>query len=422
MTTKPSAGSTAPTRQKFDLVVYGASSFVGQILCRYLLQRFGVDGGLRWALAGRSQSKLDAVKLALGPDAAALKIMLADASDDAALTKMCRATRTIVSTVGPYALYGEALVRACVETGTDYCDLTGEPQWIRQMLARYEAAAVNSGARIVHSCGFDSIPSDLGVDFLQRECVSAFGEPAVSVKMRVKALRGGLSGGTAASLMNAVREATRSAEVRRELANPYSLCTHGSAPKTRQPNLRGAAYDPDFNAWLAPFVMAAINTRIVQRSHALQGRPWGEDFRYDEATLFAGGLKGRASASLMAAGLGGFMLASALPPIRFVLERFVLPAAGEGPSAKSQERGLFELHFFGRTRGGKTLRVNVSGDRDPGYGSTAKMLGEAAAMLALDCPKKALKGGFWTPATAFGQGLTTRLIQHAGLRFELMSI
>ncbi len=405
---------------KYDLIVYGASSFVGQILCRYLLQRFGVGGELRWALAGRSKGKLERVRTALGADAAEMTILIADASDAVALKKLCRATGTIASTVGPYALYGEALVRACVETGTDYCDLTGEPQWIRQMLIRYESAAQKSGARIVHSCGFDSIPSDLGVHFLQRECVQRFGAPSATVKMRVKALRGGLSGGTAASLMHALKEATGSAALRRELADPYSLCSTGKPPKTRQPNLRGVAFDPDFNAWLAPFVMAAINTRIVQRSHSLQGHPWGDDFRYDEATLFSAGLKGRAAASLMALGLGGFMLAGLLAPSRFVLERFVLPAAGEGPSAKAQAAGFFDLRFFGQTRAGKTLRVKVTGDRDPGYGSTAKMLGEAAAMLALSCPKKTLKGGFWTPATAFGQGLIERLVQHAGLEFEVL--
>jgi short subunit dehydrogenase-like uncharacterized protein len=405
----------------FDLIVYGASSFVGQILARYLVQRFGVAGPLKWAIAGRAQGKLESLRKELGEDASQLTILLADASDAEALAKMCKRTRAVVSTVGPYALYGEPLIHACVENGTDYCDLTGEPQWIRKMLLRYEAAAQQSGARIVHSCGFDSIPSDLGVDFLQRHCQKQFGEAAVAVKMRVKAIRGGLSGGTAASLMNAIKEAVKNAELRRELANPYSLCT-GAPPKTRQPILRAAAFDADFNAWLAPFVMAPINTRIVQRSHALQGRPWGDGFCYDEAMMFASGARGGVSAHLTAAGIGGFMLASALPPSRWFLQRWVLPSAGEGPSAKSQERGFFDLRFFGRTASGKTLRVKVTGDRDPGYGSTAKMLGEAAAMLALPGANrsKPQKGGFWTPATAFGAPLVERLEANAGLRFELL--
>ena len=414
-----------PKSPEHDLIVYGASSFVGQILCQYLLQRFGVEGELRWALAGRSQAKLAAVKAQLGPQAASLSILIAEGTDAAALAKLCRSTRAVVSTVGPYALYGTALVQACVENGTDYCDLTGEPQWIGKMLTQFEAAAQRSGARIVHSCGFDSIPSDLGVDFLQRQCLAQFGEPAVHVKMRVKAMRGGLSGGTAASVLNAVKEATGSAAVRRELANPYSLCSQGDSPKTRQPNLRGVAFDPDFDAWLAPFVMAAINTRIVHRSHSLQAGPahaypWGEDFTYDEATLFASGLKGRVAASLMAAGIGGFMLASALPPSRWALQRFVLPGAGEGPSPKAQAHGFFDLRFLGKTRSGKTLRTQVTGDRDPGYGSTSKMLGEAAALLALKLPKKQLKGGFWTPATAFGPLLVERLTAHAGLTFAVL--
>jgi short subunit dehydrogenase-like uncharacterized protein len=402
----------------YDLVVYGATSFVGQILARYLLQRFGHNGDLRWALAGRSQAKLTALKQTLGAEN--LPIVLADASDDVALKKMCRSTVAVVSTVGPYALYGEPLVRACVENGTHYCDLTGEPQWIRKMLSAYETAAQRSGARIVHSCGFDSIPSDLGVDFLQQHGVQQFGEPAVRVKMRVKALRGGLSGGTALSLLNAVKEAASNKALRRELANPYSLCSQSAAPKTRQPNLHGAQFDDDFAAWIAPFVMAPINTRIVQRSHALQGRPWGEAFTYDEAMLMGTGLKGRTSAYVTAAGIGAFMVASALPPSRWMLARFVLPAAGEGPSPAAQAGGFFDLRFVGHTASGRTLRCKVTGDRDPGYGSTAKMLGEAAAMLALDHSATNQKGGFLTPASAFGQPLVARLVEHAGLKFELM--
>jgi short subunit dehydrogenase-like uncharacterized protein len=318
-------------------------------------------------------------------------------------------------------LYGEALVKLCASSGTDYCDLTGEPQWIRRMLASYEAAAKQTGARIVHSCGFDSIPSDLGLHFLQREAVTRFGQPCVRVKMRVKSLRGAFSGGTVASLLQAVKEASSNRELRRELANPYSLCSESSHPKTRQPNLHGAALDADFDAWIAPFIMSAINSRIVQRSHSLAGRPYGQDFVYDEATLMGRGLKGRLAAFAMAGGLGGFMLASALPPTRWALQRFVLPAPGDGPSPEAQAKGFFDLRFHGRTANGQTLRCKVTGDRDPGYGSTAKMLGEAAKILAVDLPRSRLGGGFWTPATAFGDGLIERLQAHAGMRFEVIA-
>lgn len=404
----------------FDLVVYGASSFVGQILCRHLIARFPPGGELRWAMAGRSQAKLEALRAELGDVAKAIPLLLADAADEAALGRLCAATSAVVSTVGPYALYGEPLVRLCARTGTDYCDLTGEPQWIRRMLSAYEAVAQQSGARIVHSCGFDSIPSDLGLHFLQRESQTRFGRPCGRVKMRVRSLRGAFSGGTVASLLEAVKEASSNRELRRELANPYSLCSEPSHPKTRQPTLHGADFDPDFDAWIAPFIMSAINSRIVQRSHALAGRPYGEDFVYDEATLMGRGLKGRLAAYGMAGGLGGFMLASALPPTRWVLQRYVLPAPGEGPSPAAQARGFYDLRFHGRTAKDQTLRCKVTGDRDPGYGSTAKILGEAAKMLAVDLPRSRVGGGFWTPATAFGDPLIERLQTHAGLCFEVI--
>lgn len=404
----------------FDVIVFGATSFVGQILCRYLASTFPKQRGLRWAAAGRSQSKLEALKAELGASAGKLELLIADAADESALLTLCQQTRVVVSTVGPYALYGEPLVKVCAESGTDYCDLTGEVQWISRMLRRHEHAAQKSGARIVHCCGFDSIPSDLGVWFLQQAAQRQFGAPCTRVKMRVRGLRGGFSGGTVASLLNVVKEAGRDPELRRELANPYSICPPGYRSKARQPNLKGAAYDADFGAWTAPFVMAAINTRIVQRSNALSGQAYGAEFVYDEAVLSGRGLKGRMSALGMAGGIGGFLVAAALPPTRWALERFVLPAAGEGPTPQQQERGSFDLRFFGRSDSGKTLRAKVTGDRDPGYGSTAKMLGQAAACLALDRPREQLAGGFWTPATAFGQQLVDRLQQHAGLQFSLI--
>lgn len=404
-----------------DLTLYGATSFVGQILTRYLWQRHGQAGSLRFALAGRSQAKLEALRASLGDGAQHLPLLVADAADDAALTRICKASRAVVSTVGPYALYGEPLVRACAQTGTDYCDLTGEPQWIRRMLDLHGDQAQRSGARIVHCCGFDSIPSDLGVAFLQHHAQARYGAPATEVSMRVKAARGGFSGGTIASMLNAVKEATQNPELRRELANPYSLCGPGAAPKTRQRVLRGAAYDRDHQAWIAPFVMAPINTRIVQRSHSLLGRPWSDEFRYDEAMIVGRGLKGRASANLTATGISAFMLASALAPTRYLLERFVLPAPGDGPSPAKQEAGFFDLRFVGRTADGELIRAKVTGDRDPGYGSTAKMLGEAAALLAVGLPKSARAGGFWTPSTAFGLDLIRPLAEHAGLRFELLA-
>ncbi|MBD8527791.1 saccharopine dehydrogenase family protein [Pseudomarimonas arenosa] len=404
---------------RYDVIVFGATSFVGQILCRYLLDHFGLSGELRWAAAGRSQSKLEALRKQLGSKAADLSLLTADAADESALRTLCDSTGVVVSTVGPYALYGEPLVKVCAETGTDYCDLTGEPQWIAQMLAKYEAKAKASGARIVHCCGFDSIPSDLGVYFLQQEAKRRYGQYCTQVKMRVKAIRGGFSGGTVASLLNAVKEATRDPKVRKELANPFSLCPADQRPKTRQPSLKFAAFDRDFKSWIAPFVMAAINSRIVQRSHALSGQPYTERFVYDEAMLTGAGLAGRMRATSMASGMLVFMAASATQATRWIVEKFV-PAPGEGPTPEQQQKGFFDLRFHGSIDDGRSLRCKFTGDRDPGYGSTAKMLGQAAACLALDRPKNELPGGFWTPSTAMGEQLIPRLQAHAGIVIEVL--
>ncbi|MEO6698769.1 MAG: saccharopine dehydrogenase NADP-binding domain-containing protein [Paraperlucidibaca sp.] len=396
----------------YDVIVFGATSFVGKILSRYLAQQ--PAGTLRWAMAGRSQTKLNELSRELAVD---VPLLIADASDEASLKALCAQTRVIISTVGPYALYGEPLVRACVETGTDYCDLTGEIQWASQMIKRYGEAAKASGARIVHCCGFDSIPSDLGVHFLQQEAQASLGEPCNTVKMRVWKIRGGASGGTVASLMNAVKEAAADPAVRREMADPYAICPSDDFKRVRQPNVQGVKFDADFQRWVGPFVMATVNTRVVHRSHALQGHPWGEGFTYDEAMCTGVGVKGAVQAGVMAAGIAGVMVGSAFAPTRALLGK-VLPSPGEGPSPSEQENGFYDLRFIGRTASGKQLSVKVFGDRDPGYGSTGKMLAQAAMCLAFDTPKVDFAGGFWTPASLFGERLISRLTAHAGLTFE----
>ena len=401
-------------KPRYDIIVFGATSFVGQILTRYLLDRHGVTGGeITWAIAGRSQAKLDQVQEELG--AKELPTLVADAADETALQAMCAQASTIISTVGPYALYGSPLVKVCAETGTDYCDLTGEVQWIRKMIDAHEATAKQSGARIVHCCGFDSIPSDLGVYYTQQQAKAEFGAPAKRIKMRVRRIKGGASGGTVASLMNVVKEASRDSALRKELANPYSVA--GKTQPTRQPSVGMAEHDADAQSWLTPFVMAAINTRIVHRSNAIAGYPYGEDFVYDEAMMTGSGFKGRMRATTAAAGLGGFMVAAGIPPTRWLLEK-VVPKPGEGPSPAEQEAGMYDIRFFAVGDGGKVLQTKVYGDRDPGYGSTAKMLGEAGVCLALDTKRADTPGGFWTPSTAFGDALIKRLEAHAGLSFE----
>lgn len=411
---------TTPT---YDLVVFGATSFVGQILTRYLAEHLSTGTEtLHWAIAGRSESKLNEVKQTLGTLGESLPIIVANAANEADLRALCAQTRVVVSTVGPYAFYGEPLVKVCAESGTDYCDLTGEVQWIRQMVTKYEAAARQSGARIVHCCGFDSVPSDMGVYFLQQQARQQWSAPATQVKMRVKVLKGGASGGTVASLMNVVQEAASDPVLRKELLNPYSICPPDHGFTARQHYVMTAEFDPDFDAWVAPFVMAAINERVVHRSNALSGNAYGQQFTYDEGMLTGPGLKGRLSALTFVTGLGAFMAGAAIKPIRGVMARFLLPKPGEGPSPAAQLAGRFDIRFFGKTDAGQTLRVKVTGDRDPGYGSTGKMLGQAAISLAVDHVQNGSKtgrsGGFWTPATMFDERYIDRLTRHAGLRFE----
>ncbi|WP_298335226.1 saccharopine dehydrogenase NADP-binding domain-containing protein [uncultured Erythrobacter sp.] len=402
------------TDKTFDIIVYGATSFVGQIITRYMHDQFA-DGSITWAIAGRSKAKLQQVSNEIGLDG--IELLVADAEDKAALQALCARTTVVMSTVGPYALYGDTLVETCVESGTHYCDLTGEPQWIRKMHTRYEEAAQASGARIVHCCGFDSIPSDLGVHFLQSEAMKKFGQNCDRIDMRVVKMKGGASGGTIASMINMVKEASADAELRRELKDPYSLCPPNHGFTARQRDVR-MEYDSEYGGWIAPFVMAAINTRVVHRSNALTGNSYGNDFRYEEATATGDGPSGKRMARLTSLGMGALMVGMAVPPIRWLLEKTVLPKPGEGPSKKEQLEGKFDLLFFGTTPNGDKVSCRVTGDRDPGYGSTAKMLSQAAACLAQDIPDD-IPGRFWTPAALFGDTLIERLKAYAGLTFEL---
>ena len=407
------------SQTRFDVIVFGATSFVGQILCDYLFTRHGVGGGVKWAMAGRSPSKLESVRAALGELAAGIELMVADAADEEALRAMCAQTGVVISTVGPYALYGSPLVKTCVETGTDYVDLTGEAHWIHHMIKEHESRARKTGARLVHCCGFDSIPSDLGVHFHQKTAMEKFGEPATRIRMQVARIKGGASGGTVASILNIAREMASNPSLRKILANPYSLVPSSQA-RVRQPNVNTPQRDAETGAWLGPFVMAAVNTRIVHRSNALQDYAWGVDFLYDESMRMGKGLKGGLFATAFTGGLAAFMVGAALPPSRWLMESYMLPKPGEGPSPEQQKNGMYDLRFHGTTASGNKLITKVTGDRDPGYGSTAKMLGEAAVCLVHDIARTDVAGGFWTPATALGDALLARLQQHAGLRFEVI--
>lgn len=404
--------------QQYDIVLFGATSFVGEILTGYMLEMYPVDGDLKWAIAGRSESKLAKLKTSFGPASSSLPCLVADTSNEASIDALVGSTKVIISTVGPYALYGEPVIKSCVAQGTDYCDLTGEPQWIKKMIDRYEDVAKISGARIVNSCGFDSIPSDLGVHFLQEKAIQRFGQYCPTVKMRVKTMKGAASGGTVASMMNMIKEATKDRELRKLLVNPYALCPSDHPFKSKQTDLKTPAYDKDMRAWVAPFVMAAINIRIVHRTNSLLGNAYGEDFLYDEAMITGKSILGGVGAAAFSVGMGGFMLAAVIPPSRWLMEQTILPKPGEGPSPKAQLEGNYDLRFIGKTHDGQEIRCKVTGDRDPGYGSTAKMLGQAAVCLVEDINKEDKGGGFWTPASIFGEKIIDRLEKHAGLSFS----
>jgi short subunit dehydrogenase-like uncharacterized protein len=408
----------------YDIIIFGATSFVGKIVCRYLLTEYASKANApKWAIAARSREKLTALVQELsdeGFDTSTLKTLIADSADEKSLRAMCEQTAVLVSTVGPYALYGEALVRVCAELGTDYCDLTGETPWVAMMIEKYETTAQKSGARMVHCCGFDSIPSDMGVWFLQSEAKKRYKSPCPNVTMRVKKIKGTASGGTIASLLNVMKEVSKNPGLRKLLVNPYAMCPNDFSPKTNQENQLLAQYDKNFKVWTAPFIMAGVNTRVVLRSNALLKNAYatnGAPFTYNEAMMMGSGTIGRMKALQFSAGLGGFVLAASVKPSRWALEKF-LPKPGEGPDRQAQLDGFYDLRFYGETVSGDVIKVKVTGDQDPGYGSTGKMLSQAAMCLAFDVPKNKKPGGFWTPASLFGDLLVKRLQAQAGLTFE----
>ncbi|MGQ3052129.1 MAG: saccharopine dehydrogenase family protein [Roseateles sp.] len=403
--------------KEFDLIVFGATGFTGRLVAEYL-HLSGADGA-RWAIAGRSLDKLAKVRdeLHLPPSVALLK---ADANDAAALKALVARTRVVITTVGPYQLHGEPLATACAEGGTDYVDLCGEPLWMARMIDKLTPLAQRSGARIVFSCGFDSIPFDLGVVYLQAEAQARFGAPLPEVRGRVARLKGTFSGGTLASMMETIEAVRREPGLIKLMTNPFALAGGFKGP--RQPNDQGADFDDWADAWAGPFVMATINTKNIHRSNALRGHPWGRGFVYSEKLLTGKpgqGDKGRRKAKALARFTQLQNLALGFGPTRALLRRFVLTQPGDGPGKAAREAGRYEVWFAGRAAGGQTLRAIVKGDRDPGYGSTCKLISEAALCLVRDVSHDATPGGVWTPGSAMGLALVRRVQARAGLSFEI---
>ena len=405
------------TKREFDVIIWGASGFTGRLVAEYYLKQYGLDSELKWAMAGRSQAKLEQVRAELGNDS--VPLIIADSHDVESLNAMVKRAKVICTTVGPYAKYGNELVAACVEHGTDYCDLAGETQWIRRMVDLHHAAAEKSGSRIVHCCGFDSIPSDIGTHFIQREALSSEGEYCQHVKMRVQSMKGTFSGGTIASLNNVMREASEDPEIEKILFNPYGLNPQGEMSGPDKRDLQSVKYDADLGAWIMPFVMAAINTRVVRRSNALNDYLYGKDFRYDEAMVGGTGFTGRLKSYAGLLALGALMAGKPDSLYKKILGHF-LPDPGEGPDREARNNGFYHFVVVGKLRNGKIIKAKITGDSDPGYGSTSKMLGESAACLALDTKPTEKTSGVLTPATAMGDALLQRLEEKAGLSFSII--
>ncbi len=396
------------------MVLWGATGFTGRLVADYLVRNYlHRDTGLRLALAGRNREKLESIANEVG--APQLPILIGDSFNADALNTIAAKADVLITTVGPYAKYGAELVAACVRNGTDYCDLTGETQFMRAMIDAHEEEAKNTGARIVHCCGYDSIPSDLGTLMVQEAFKQRHGRYASEVKVAAGEMSGGLSGGTFAGVLNVVDELKANPSLGKVFGDPYALNPEGIRGLDGR-DQSGVRFDKDFDMWTGPFVMASINTRVVRRSHALMGLPWGEGFRYSEVMTTGKGVTGLSRAVAVAGGIIAFMAGLALPITRPLIEKR-LPSPGEGPSKEVRDKGFFKTRLIA-LGDGQTVRGLVADQRDYGYGSTAVMLSEAALCLAFDDEQLPGDGGVLTPATAMGMRLVERL-RAAGMTFEV---
>jgi short subunit dehydrogenase-like uncharacterized protein len=406
----------SPDREH-DVVLFGATSFVGRLTAEYLLR--AATPQTRIALAGRSLARLSELQASLGARAADWPLLVADAADERSLSELAGGARSVASTVGPYRRYGLALVEACARAGTHYADLTGEVLFMRDAIDRFDAIAAGSGARIVHGCGFDSIPSDLGVLLLHEAATADGAGQLEDTTLVVRALKGGASGGTVASLKGAVDDARSDRELARILADPYALSPDRAAEPSlgAEGDLRGVRHDKQLGMWVGPFIMGAINTRAVRRSNALQDWAYGRRFRYREVMGFGSGPAGALQAGALAAGVGALAAGLSIGPSRTVLDR-VLPSPGEGPSERRRRRGFFRIEIHARTSSGAGYVARVAAQGDPGYNATSVMFGESSLCLALDADRLAPRAGVLTPATAMGDALVERL-RLAGQTFEV---
>jgi short subunit dehydrogenase-like uncharacterized protein len=402
------------TEPQYDLILWGATGVAGGLVAEYLTDQYEPET-LSLAVGGRNKEKLESVAAALSRDSerwAEIPVVIGDATDPDSLRDIAGSTRVVCTTVGPYTKYGSPLVGACVENGTDYCDLTGEVNWIRETIDRYHEEAIDTGARIVHSCGFDSVPADVGTALVQSFAEDEFDSHCEICRIYVDDVSGGVSGGTLASAAATFEAASSDPVARQTLRNPYSLAPPGERHGVDPGEQRWARMDELRSLWTAPSPMAAVNERVVRRSNALRGYPWGREFRCTEVIPTGPGLRGAATATLVASGLGLVRGAMSVGPIRTALRRFVFPDPGEGPTNEQMRTGHFSVRVLGRgtTREGPfTVEATVGAELDPGYGATARMLGESALCLLRDETDSPLDGGVLTPASAIGTPLADRL-------------
>ena len=415
---------TSKNTRTYDIVLWGATGFVGRLVAEYFAEHYS-SSEIQWALAGRSRAKLESLRRHLAETfggSETLPVLVADALDRESLDAIAGQSDVVCSTVGPYADYGTPLVDACVAHGTDYCDLTGEVTWVRDIIDRYHDDARAAGARLVHSCGFDSIPSDLGTLMIQDHARRTLGRPCERVQLLVSDAQGGISGGTAASLSGMMAQAAQDDRARAVLADPYALNPPGERSGPDTGVQQGAIFHDEIGVWTGPFLMAAANEKIVRRSMALMTDRYESAFRYGEATEFEPGGVGAVTAFGVALASAAMMGAMAVGPLRCLLDKFVFPSPGEGPSRESIEDGYFEMSLYGwgREESGTPFEVEgtVAADRDPGYGATATLLAESAICLALNEADSVLPGGSLTPASGMGMPLIERL-RDAGITFTV---
>ena len=404
--------SISKQKQKiFDLIIWGASGYTGKLVCEYIVKNYKKNN-LKWALGGRNKSKIE--RLITSLNLKNIPYFIADSNNKISLLKITKTTKTICSTVGPYAKYGTLLIEACIESKTNYCDITGETHWIRDIIDNYHTKALKNKVKIIHACGFDSIPSDIGVFYAQKKMMEDMGKYANKISMRVSAMKGGVSGGTIFSFLNILDQTRKSKTIRKIVNNPHGLCPTVDFFDSNEADLKKIIYDNTSKTWIGPFVMASINTRIVRRSNYLIDFKYGRDFNYNEALTIG---KGKFNKLLGYLRLMPILIITQTKNKAFnSLIRLILPKPGEGPTESSRKNGYFKFKFYVFD---KKLRAIVSliGDGCPGYGSTSKMLAESAVCLALD--KLPIKNGVLTPSVGLGTPLLNRLEKNAGLKFQI---